>query len=65
MTVIIFPELFINLEEAVIIAWVLLSLPSMNLLVEEVIHYEIAVDTSSNIHIIYLRLLEIGINGDL
>jgi hypothetical protein len=65
MTVIIFPELFINLEEAVIIAWVLLGLPSMNLLVEEVIHYEIAVDTSSNIHIIYLRLLEIGINGDL
>ena len=65
MTVIIFPELFINLEEAVIIAWVLLGLPSMNLLVEEVIYYEIAVDTSSNIHIIYLRLLEIGINGDL
>lgn len=65
MTVVFLAKSFVDLEEAVIVAGILLSVPSVYLFVEEVIHDDVAMNSSSDVHIIDLGLLEIRIESDL
>jgi len=65
VAVVLFPFLHEDLKQAVVVSWVLHSVPSVYLLVEEVVHDDVAVDAPSNIHIVDFGLLEIRVQSDL
>jgi hypothetical protein len=65
VTVVLYPFLHVYLKQAVVVSWVLHSVPSVNLLVEEIVHDDVAVDAPSDIHVVDFGLLEIRVQSDL
>lgn len=65
MAVVLFTFLSIDLQEAVVVSRILLCVPSVYLLVEEVVHDEVAMDAPSDVDIVDLSLLEIRVECNL
>ena len=65
MAVVLFPFLHVDLKQAVVVSWVLHSVPSVYLLVEEIVHDDVAVDAPSDIYVVDFGLLEIRVESDL
>ena len=65
MAVVLFSFLHVDLKQAVVVSWVLHSVPSVYLLVEEIVHDYVAVDAPSDIYVVDFGLLEIRVESDL
>jgi hypothetical protein len=65
VAVVLFPFLHVDLKQAVVVSWVLHSVPSVYLLVEEIVHDYVAVDAPSDIYVVDFGLLEIRVESDL